>query len=758
MAKPSSGKKHKPADTLPSKTDILEFIQSYHGKAGKREIARAFNVKGGARIGLKNLLKEMAEEGLIAGSKKRLTEPGKLPSVSVLEISGRDEHGDFYAVPLTWDEDEHGARPKVLIAPTGSRQRKSPVAGIGNRVLARITRRAGDVEDGFAYSATVIKILDKTKGQFLGIVRKLETGGGVIVPVDKKNMKEWHVSRHEIGDAGDGELVRFEPLKSGRFGPPGARVIDCLGNPSDQRMVSLIAVHRHGIPERFPDIIDADLQKLTPPSLEGRDDLRDIPLLTIDPPDARDHDDAVWATRDDAPNNEGGFVVIVAIADVAHYVRPGSNLDKEALKRGNSVYFPDRVIPMLPERISNDLCSLREKEERPCLAVRMVFDKNGHKKSHKFMRAIMRSAAKLSYLEAQQAIDGNPCEKAEPLLDVALRPLWEAYNALSKARQARGPLELDLPERKIKLDENGRVAQIIIPERLDAHRLIEEFMIQANVAAAEALEAKRSPVMYRIHEAPSEEKLNALRDFMATLEINVKADGGLRPAHFNGILGKMKDTPFSDLVNEVILRSQAQAEYNPFNAGHFGLNLRRYAHFTSPIRRYADLIIHRALISAYKLGDDGITDDQIDHLEEIGETISDTERRAMTAERETVDRLIAYHLASRIGAKFSARISGTTKSGLFVRLDDTGADGFIPASTLGADYFYHDETHHALVGQDTGETFRLGDQVEVRLIEAVPTAGALRFEMLSTGKREKRPPARRKKFVKQGRKPQKRRR
>ena len=469
--------------------------------------------------------------------------------------------------------------------------------------------------------------------------------------------------------------------------------------------------------------------------MKGRTDLRSTPLLTIDPVDARDHDDAVYAEPDTDPRNDGGWVVIVAIADVAHYIRSGTKLDREAQLRGNSVYFPDRVVPMLPEKISNDLCSLREGQERPCLAVRMVFDKHGEKQGHTFMRAMMKSAAKLSYQEAQAAIDGNVSDKCKPLMARALKPLWEAYAAVSKARDKRGPLDLDLPERKILLDDKGRVANVVTPERLDAHRLIEEFMIQANVAAAETLEEKRTSLVYRVHDAPSAEKLKGLKDFLETLDMKVPHAGELKPAAFNVILAKAKDLPVPELVNEVILRSQSQAEYNPKNIGHFGLNLKKYAHFTSPIRRYADLIVHRALVRALGLGPDGITDEDISRLAAIAKAISDAERRAMAAERETTDRLIAAHLLDRVGATFPARISGVTRSGLFVRLKDTGADGYIPISSLGNDYYHHVEAAHALVGARTGEGYRMGDTVEVRLLEVVPSAGALKFEMITPGQK-----------------------
>jgi ribonuclease R len=434
------------------------------------------------------------------------------------------------------------------------------------------------------------------------------------------------------------------------------------------------------------------------------------------------------------PGNKGGFIVTVAIADVAHYVRSGTRLDREAALRGNSVYFPDRVVPMLPEKISNDLCSLRELEDRPCLAVRMVIGADGVKRSHSFSRAMMRSAAKLSYQEAQAAIDGEPSEKCGPLMESALRPLWAAYAAMCKARDNRGPLDLDLPERKILLDEAGRVARVVTPERLDAHRLIEEMMIQANVAAAETLEAKKTPCVYRVHDAPSKEKLKNLADFLETMDLKLPPLGQLRPAAFNKILAKAKSMPVPELVNEVVLRSQAQAEYAIANIGHFGLNLARYAHFTSPIRRYADLLVHRALVRALGLGEGALDDKEVPRLADISRAISDAERRAMAAERETTDRLIATHLAEKVGATFEGRIAGVTRSGLFVKLDGTGADGFVPIATL-AGFFNHVEAAHALVASRTGETYRLGDRVEVRLVEAIPSAGALRFEMLSAGKR-----------------------
>ncbi len=734
MAKTKRGAPAPPPHGLPSKEDILKFIDASREKVGKREIAKAFGIKGGDRIALKALLVDLTEEGSLAGNRKALKQRGKVPSVTVLEIIDRDRDGELVAAPAVWEEGG-GPRPRILVLTAQGRRRGPDLAlGKGDRILARVSRLEREDVFGFAYEAEVIKKLPRERRRLLGIFRAHGRGGGSIDPIDRRDLKTWPVSRGNDGGAADGDLVRFDILSPHRRGVPEARVAECLGNPRDQRQVSLIAVHTHGIPDEFPEAVLHELDSLPALSEAGRFDLRAVPLLTIDPIDARDHDDAVHARPDDDPRNPGGHVVTVAIADVAHYVRPGTKLDREAEIRGNSVYFPDRVVPMLPERISNDLCSLRERDDRPCLAVEMVFDAHGHKRRHVFHRALMRSAAKLSYQEAQSAIDGRPSDKCRPLMGGVLEPLWAAYHTMLKGREARAPLDLDLPERKIVMNAQGHVERITIPDRLDAHRLIEEMMIQANVAAAETLEQLRTPVVYRIHDRPSKEKLANLAQFLESIEIKLPKGEGLKPEDFNRILGHVKDKPVADLVNEVVLRSQAQAEYNTANIGHFGLHLQRYAHFTSPIRRYADLLVHRALIRALKFGTDGLPKEAEPRLGEVARSISEAERRAMAAERETSDRLLAAFLADRVGAEFPARVSGVTRSGLFVRLRETGADGFVPASTIMGDYWRHDDTHHALIGDRTGLGYQLGDDVEVRLVEAIPMAGAMRFELLSNGK------------------------
>src|SRR6185369_580337 len=531
-------------------------------------------------------------------------------------------------------------------------------AGLGDRVLLHVEET--DDDGGIRHRGRVIRIIDKPKHRVLGILRKSPHGGGKIEPVDKKMLgKEILIPPGATGDAEAGDLVAVETSQARRLGPPSGRVVEKLGSITSEKAVSLIAINAHSIPNVFKHETIAEADAARPATLAHREDWRKVPFITIDPPDAKDHDDAVHAEPDTSHDNRGGFVVSVAIADVAHYVTPGSALDREALVRGNSVYFPDRVVPMLPERISNDLCSLRPREDRAALAVRMIVGADGRKRSHTFHRIMMRSAAKLSYEQTQLAVGGRTDEETEALLKPVIEPLYAAYEALKRARNERQPLDLDLPERKILLKRDGTVDRVVVPERLEANRLIEEYMILANVAAAETLEKARIPLIYRVHDEPAIEKLNALREFLATLDIPLAKAGALRPAAFNTILARARGNDSQQLVNDIVLRTQAQAEYAAENYGHFGLNLRRYAHFTSPIRRYADLIVHRGLIRALKLGDGALpqsADQKL--LAETAAQISATERRAMLAERETNDRLIAHHPADRIGASFEGRISG----------------------------------------------------------------------------------------------------
>ncbi|WP_083508051.1 ribonuclease R [Aureimonas frigidaquae] len=717
----TDGAQDKPSRPALNRDEVLRFISENPDRATKRDIAKAFGVKGDARADLKDILNDLQADGVLEGGRKSYVQPGALPTMGVLDVRGRDDEGDLVAVPTNWDLDRHGEAPRFRLR----QPRTGPAAGVGDRVLAHL-----DYDAQGGPEARTIRVLDRKRAVALGVFRSRPGGGGRVEPVERQQ-PEYAIAPDETGQARNGDLVEVEPHRSHRAGLPTARVAQVLGGLGTEKAISTIALHAHGIPHVFPKSVLEEADAAGPAPLDGREDWRSLPLVTIDPRDAKDHDDAVHAAPDADPANPGGHVVTVAIADVSFYVRPGSKLDAEARLRGNSVYFPDRVVPMLPERISNDLCSLREGVDRPAIAVRMVFDKDGDKRSQRFHRILMRSHAKLAYEDAQAAVDGA-ADAADPaIVDTVLRPLWRAYAALRVARQRRQPLELDFPERKIVLRADGKVDRVVIPARLDAHKLIEEMMIQANVAAAEVLEQARQALIYRAHDAPSLSRLEALRDFLRSLDIPLAKSGTLRPSHFNQILAAVRDTEHESLVNEVVLRSQSQAAYSPENIGHFGLNLMRYAHFTSPIRRYADLIVHRALVTALSLGEGGLSREDEAGLEATAEEISKAERRAMAAERDTVDRLIAHHLADHVGDSFAGRITGVTRAGLFVQLPTFGADGFVPIGTLGRDYFHYDETAHTIVGQRTHLGYRLGDTVEVKLVEAIPLAGSMRFEMLT---------------------------
>ncbi len=725
---------------LPSRDQILEFIESSDQPAGKREIARAFGLKGNDKIALKQLLRDMGDEGLIDSAPGRaFHKMGGVPKVTVLRVVDVDDGGTIWAVPERWEANVPEPRLRVQ-----ERGRKGAL-GPGDRILARTEER------GSGFTAHPMKKLLKGSELVLGVLHK-EGEGFWLKPVDKRERRELAVS--DRGQAEVGDLVLAE--KVGRPPRITARVDAVLGDPFAPRSFSLIAIHKHNIPHEFSDAVMAEAERMAGIDLGIREDLTHLPIVAIDPADARDHDDAVWAALDDDPDNAGGWKAVVAIADVSFYVRSGSALDKEARKRGNSVYFPDRVVPMLPETLSAHVCSLKQGEDRAALACHLQVTREGQLKSWRFSRARVRIAANIAYEDAQAAIDMSrgqeridvssptcllseadmnlPDSPVPPeLVEAALKPLWECWRALYSAREKRAPLDLDLPERRVMLDEKGRILSVAPRERLDAHKLIEDYMIAANVAAAKALEAKKAPVMYRDHEPPSREKLVALKDYLATFDLEFALGQVIRPSTFNRIIERIGESDFKPQVMEQILRTQTQAYYSPENHGHFGLALGSYAHFTSPIRRYADLVVHRSLVRAYRLGPDadksGLTDVEADAMEVTGELISQHERRAMEAERETIDRYVAAYLSERVGELVDCRITGVQPFGFFATVEGLGGDGLVPVSTLGADYFRYDEASQTLVGDDSGERFEPGQRLKLRLAEANPVSGGLRFEV-----------------------------
>jgi ribonuclease R len=815
-------------DGLPTRQQILDFIASSDEPAGKRELAKAFGLKGNEKIALKQMLRDMGDEGLIdAGPGRAFHKMGGIPKVTVLRVIDVDDSGRVWAAPERWEAE--GAPPRLRVM---ERKGRGPALGVGDRILARNE----EGRDG-AWIAQVMKKLLKGSELVLGVVHQ-EGSGHWLRPVEKKERRELPIT--ELGEAQVGDLVLAE--KVGRPPRLSARVDTILGDPFAPRSFSLIAIHKHDIPHEFPDGVLAEAERVaklpldpprarsgrrtareasgggadgaagglasaTPPPPSAvplpqqagggyeREDLTHIPIVAIDPADARDHDDAVWAAADEDPDNAGGWKALVAIADVSFYVRPGSALDKEARKRGNSVYFPDRVVPMLPEILSAEVCSLKEGEDRAALVCHLQVTKAGALKSWRFTRARVRIAANIAYEDAQAAIDAvedketrssraksrgagsesekrpsttlgtnggiesrievssSPCSMPEiegTILD-QLKPLWACWRALYKARQKRGPLELDLPERRVTLDEKGRILSVAPRERLDAHKLIEDYMIAANVAAAKALEAKRASVMYRVHEPPSREKLVALKEYLKTFEIEFALGQVVKPGTFNAIIGRVGEADFRPQVMEQILRSQTQAYYGPQNHGHFGLALGSYAHFTSPIRRYADLVVHRSLVRAYGLGEGALTNEEEAGMGVLGELISNLERRAMVAERETMDRYVAAFLADQVGALVKCRITGVQPFGFFATVEELGGDGLVPAATLGREYYRYDEASQRLIGDESGESFAMGQRLTLRLAEANPVSGALRFELPDAPKGPPRGPARREERHTQGR-------
>ena len=697
---------------LPTKAALREFLATAAGRVTKSDIARAFGLTADQRQELRLLMRELAAEGGATPAGKRgVIAPSRLQEIAPVEITGTDPDGDPVARPVGWRGE--GRPPVIYMHPEPAGR---PALTAGEKVLARLK----PIGPGKYEGRTFKRIGGAPPARILGVFEE-----GRIIPTDRRQKGIWEVPRGEEGGAQPGEIVLAEPLPSARhFGPKPARIIERLGVMGEPRSVSLVCIHAHGIPDIFPAEAVQQAERARGVAAHGRTDLRETALITIDGEDARDFDDAVFAE----PEDGGGWRILVAIADVAHYVTTGSALDREAWARGNSVYFPDRVVPMLPEALSNGWCSLRPAEDRGCLFVEMRFDAQGRKHAHSFGRGIMRSAARLTYEEVQAAADAGTDPAALPEGHIAR--LYGAFRALLAAREKRGTLDLDVPERKVVLDAHGRVESVLPRARLDAHRLIEEFMVAANVCAAEELERLVQPCMYRVHDKPSDQKLEGLRQFLATLDVSLPPSDRLHPRDFAHVLEKVKGTPQDRLVNEAVLRGQSQAAYSPDNLGHFGLALPRYAHFTSPIRRYADLLVHRALIRGLKLGKDGLDETEAARFPDTAEHITSTERRAAAAERDAVDRYLAAHMAQRIGESFAARISGVTRFGLFVTLDDNGASGIVPLGSLPDDRWDLDEATQSLAGRRTRLIFRLGDAVEARLAEATPRTGGMVFHLM----------------------------
>tara|TARA_R110002124_G_scaffold287216_2_gene471690 strand:- start:124600 stop:126945 length:2346 start_codon:yes stop_codon:yes gene_type:complete len=714
-----------PEYTAPSEQEILDFIRYFAGPAAKSDICKGFGIKGDDRIDVKRALKSLENKELIVKQGNLYMIPDSLPVVTTIQVSEIDIDGDVFATPLKWDEELQGPPPRIELRPS---KKGHPALKEGDQALARLHKLSDKL-----YEAHIIKTIDANRDRILGIIQ--ETPEGLeLRPVEKKARDRYSITGKNIGIGKVGDVVLADPLPARGSKNKNCKVVEILGNEGDTNIFSLISAHENNLSLTFPDAVLKETENMDVPSPKGRDDLRSIPLVTIDGADARDFDDAVFAEPDpDQARNPGGFHLMVAIADVAYYVEHSKPLDREALRRSNSTYFPDRVIPMLPEVLSNGLCSLRPNENRACMAVHLYIDQDGELQKYKFVRGLMKSVARLTYEQVQAAKDGLTDDTTSHIMDEVINPLYDAFAILRKAREKRGALDLDLPERQILITEKGQMTGVTRRARLDAHMLIEEFMVLANVASALALSKSKTNGIYRIHDLPKAEKLDNARTFLEGFGLSLPKGNKPTPAGLNMILKKARSLEYAPLINQTILRTQSQAIYSPENIGHFGLALTHYTHFTSPIRRYADLIVHRALIREFNLGPGGLKDDEVMRLDEICETISTNERKSMSAEYATTDRFVARFMEDKVGAEFEGRISGLSRFGLFVALTESGADGIIPIRTLPDDFYIHDEEQHALIGRKSRRVYRLGAAITVRLKEAYGMSGSTVFEVVGEG-------------------------
>lgn len=713
---------HKDSTRDQLKDWVVNLINNSDHPLSKNEIAKQLKLKGADRMALKEILKDLQGGGdLIKGRRRKLVSAsnqrlGKgLMSAEIVDV---DEDGCLLAAPLDWPTDE-GVPVLRIVDMRKSHMQGATALGLTSRIIVRVVKKL-DHE----WHVSVVKRLMKDPKKHLGIFQPNRRGGHVSSINRKDTFTGVHVSAEDAEGLEAGDIVQYTVDHGNHF-----QFIKVLGKFDEPRMFSEIAIHNHGIPSHFsPEAIHI-AEKGRIPALGTRTDFRDIPLVTIDGEDARDFDDAVWAEPDSDERNKGGWRALVAIADVSYYVRPGSELDREAKERGNSVYFPDRVVPMLPEALSNDMCSLRPNEDRACMAIEMIITSHGKIKSYRVKRGLMRSVARLTYTQVQAAIDGNPDKITGPLLESVITPLHGVYKSLLKARNQRGTLDLDMPERQIVFDAKGRMVDIKLRERYDAHKLIEELMIAANVCAAKTLIAKNWPCMFRVHDKPDPVRVANLRQFLKQYKLQLTKSAAPTPAQYNDILHQIEGRPYSRTVSELVLRSMAQAQYSPNNVGHFGLSLGQYAHFTSPIRRYSDLIVHRSLIAALDLGDGGY-EKRPDDLEGIGQHLSETERRAATAEREVTDRYTISYVSSKVGQDFDVAIVGVNRHGLFIEIESSGAEGFVPMRTLNWDYFTFDEANHRLVGRRTKASYQLGQKVRAQLVDAEVQTNSLSFNLI----------------------------
>jgi len=719
----------------PSREAILACLRKAGVPLSPAELMDRLAVRPEQREPLERRLAAMERDGQLLPNRK-----GVLLLASKLDfIAGRVQgHRDGFGF-LIRDDGE----PDMFLSPRQMRK-----AMHGDRVLAK---EVGIDHRGRA-EAAIVEVTERANhvlvGRFLD-----ERGVSIVVPENQRIKHDILIPPGDAAGARHGQVVTCEIVDppSG-YSQPIGRIIEVLGEIDDPGMEIEIAVRKFDVPHEFSEAALEQASRLPdrlrPADLRRRVDLRDIAMVTIDGEDARDFDDAVYCERmPEMPGRRGaGWRLLVAIADVAHYVRPGDPLDVDALERTTSVYFPRRVIPMLPEALSNGLCSLNPAVDRLALVCDMVIDDKGEVRGYQFYEAAIHSAARLTYDEVWGCLSGQPSPIPEPLRE-RLDALYGLFKVLVAARRARGAFELDTVETRIVCDPAGRILRIEPTHRNDAHRLIEECMLAANTCAADFMQRSKHPALYRVHEGPTPDRLATLREFLRGLGLSLGTTGDPTPADYAELARKIQGRPDSELLQTMLLRSMQQAIYTPENSGHFGLAYEAYAHFTSPIRRYPDLLNHRvikALIQGerYRLSGRqgrGAHADEAEReaWEAIGLTCSENERRADEASRDVEAWLKCQYMRERVGEQFSGRVTGVAPFGVFVTLDTLFVEGMVHVSELGGEYFQYNEAGHELRGERTGKRYRLTDPIDVQVSRVDLEARRIEFRLVPrTGYKE----------------------
>ena len=682
---------------LPSREFILQILTEQGAPVSDEELLQLLHIEAHEEDLFSRRLRAMERDGQIMRNRKRaICVVDKLDLVKG-KVQGHPD-GFGFLVP------EDGSADMFL-----SEKEMHKVLH-GDIVMVR----QSGVDRRGRPEAKIVEVLERANNRVVGRLYE-EHGIHYVVAENRRISQDILVAPGEAGDAKAGQVVILEILKHpDKHAQPIGRIVQVLGNYADPGMEIEIALRKHDLPHEFPKDVERQAKAISPvvapEDWAGREDIRNLPLVTIDGETARDFDDAVYC----APE-KGGYRLVVAIADVSHYVQTNDALDREAILRGNSVYFPRRVIPMLPEELSNGLCSLNPKVDRLCMVCDMYISSSGEIGKYRFYPSVMYSNARLTYTQVAEMLaqpDGELARKNAAIVP-HLQHLYELFQKLLKARAKRGAIDFETVETQMIFTDQGKIERIVPVVRNDAHKLIEECMLAANVCAAGYLHEHKHTVLYRIHQGPTPEKLEALREFMK--EFGLQLDGGEEPqaSDYSKLLKSIKGRPDHGLLQTVMLRSLRQAKYEPENVGHFGLGYEAYTHFTSPIRRYPDLLVHRAIKAVLH----GKQYKPAQKWSELGAHCSVTERRADDATRDVEAWLKCFYMRDHLGSVFTGTVSSVTSFGMFVSLDDLYVEGLVHISELGKDYFHFDATKHQLLGERTGQRYRLGDRVQVRVVK-----------------------------------------